>query len=285
MVKGPKDSGKTTCASVLLGIIPMKFVASITQEAQFSLPMINEDTQLVFLDEWSDRTHASDMAKVVLQGGFMVQAIKHGKPRSMENRIPFYITTNELQCFGNNDVNVKRRVRVFTTKSLDSCKTNVDGWIKDNPMDCIVSCAQEIENLLNLVTPDEWWYEKDAPSESAVRITDQGNFTGVDLPNGAGSLVFHIDKVKSLDSKDLQGESQMNGTAVQQPSEFLHHSFNTLPTMQLSLRGKRYPEKRSTSNNSESKLFFMTLVLMRNIGFIEKETRIHIIITKESNVI
>ena len=42
----------------------MKVAASITQEAQFSLSMINEDTQLVFLDEWSDRTLASDMAKV-----------------------------------------------------------------------------------------------------------------------------------------------------------------------------------------------------------------------------
>ena len=66
----------------------------------------------------SDRTLASDMANVVLQGGFMAHAIKHGKPRSMENRILFYITTNELPYFGNDDVNVKRRV--FTTKSLDS---------------------------------------------------------------------------------------------------------------------------------------------------------------------
>ena len=31
--------------------------------------------------------------------------------------------------------------------------------------------------------------------------------------------------MKSLDSKDLQGESQMNDTAVRQPSDFLHHSF------------------------------------------------------------
>ena len=90
----------------------------------------------------------------------------------------------------------------------------VDHWIKDNPMDCIVWFAQETENLLNLVDPDERWYEKDAPSESAVRITDRGIFTGVDLANGAGSLVFDIDKVKSLNSKDLQGESQTNDSAV-----------------------------------------------------------------------
>ena len=113
----------------------------------------------------------------------------------------------------------------FLQQSLDLCKTNISHWIKDNPMGCIVWCVQEIENLLNLVDPDEQWYEKDAPLESAVRITDRGVFTGVDLPNRTGSLVFNIDKVKSLDSKDLQGESQMNDTAVRQPSDFLHHSF------------------------------------------------------------
>ena len=90
-------------------------------------------------------------------------------------------------------------------------------------MDCIVWCAEEIENLLDLVDSDERWYEKDAPSERAVRIFDRGIFTGVDLSNGAVSLVFDIDKVKSLDSKDFQGKSQMDNTAVRQLSSFLHH--------------------------------------------------------------
>ena len=31
--------------------------------------------------------------------------------------------------------------------------------------------------------------------------------------------------MKSLDSKDLQGESQMDDTAVRKPSDFLHHGF------------------------------------------------------------
>ena len=245
VVNDLKDSGKTTRASISLGIIPMKFVASVTQEAQFSLSMINEDTLLAFLDEWSHRTLASDMAKVVLQGGFMVQAIKHGKRRSMGNRIPFYITTNELCYFGNDDVNVTRRIRVFTTKSLDLCKTNVDRWIKDNPMDYIVWCAQEIGNLLDLVDSDERWYEKDAPSERTVRIFDRGIFTGVDLSNGAVSLVFDIDKVKSLDSKDLQEKSQMDDTAVRQLSDFLHHNFKQAANSALELaKEKIYREKQ-----------------------------------------
>ena len=120
----------------------------------------------------------------------------------MKNRIPFYIKTNELLYLGNDDVNVMRRVRVFTTKSLDSCKTNIDRWIKDNPMDCIVWCAQKIENLLNLVDLDEWWYEEDAPSESAIKVADCDIFTGVDLPNGAGSLAFDISEVTKSHPKD-----------------------------------------------------------------------------------
>ena len=89
MVQGPKDIGKTAWASVFLGIIPMKFVASITQEAQFSLSMINDDTQLVFLDEWPDRTLVSHIAKVVFQGGFIFpghkawNTLKHEKSHSI----------------------------------------------------------------------------------------------------------------------------------------------------------------------------------------------------------
>ena len=170
-------------------------------------------------------------------------------------------------------------------QSLDSCKTNVDRWIKDHPMDCIVWCAQGIENHINLVDPDERWYEKDAPSESVVRITDRGIFTGVDLPNGAGSLAFDIDKVKSLDSKDLQGESQMNDTAVRQPSDFLHHSFKQAANNAIELAKEEISQEKEHEQQLREQDFFMILVLMRNIGSIEKETRIHIIITKESNVI
>ena len=63
VVHGPKDSGKTSWINVLLGIIPMTDVVSITQEQQFATAMIEEHTQLVVLDEWSEYTLKSDMAK------------------------------------------------------------------------------------------------------------------------------------------------------------------------------------------------------------------------------
>ena len=51
VVWGPKDSGKTSWFNVFLGLIPMKFIASITNGKQFSAAMISDETQLVFLDE------------------------------------------------------------------------------------------------------------------------------------------------------------------------------------------------------------------------------------------
>ena len=51
VVVGPKGPGKTTWTSVFLGICPLRFVASITKETQFSAGMINDDTQIVLLDE------------------------------------------------------------------------------------------------------------------------------------------------------------------------------------------------------------------------------------------
>ena len=145
VVMGPKDSGKTTWASVFLDIIRRKFNASSTQENQFSCSTINEDTHIIFLDKWAERTLQFYTAKLVLQGGYMVSAVKHGKPKILDNRCSFYITTNEVPYFGNDEENVQRRIRVFRTKLLESCLTNVDRWIRDNPMDCIVWIAQEIE--------------------------------------------------------------------------------------------------------------------------------------------
>ena len=71
VVYGPKDSGKTSWFQVFLGIIPIQYGASITQENQFSISMIKQDAQIVFLDEWSENSLQSDMAKVVLQDGYM----------------------------------------------------------------------------------------------------------------------------------------------------------------------------------------------------------------------
>ena len=74
---GPKDSVKTSWVQVLSGVIPLRNVATITQEKQFLAVMIGEDTKLVFLDEWSENTLQADLIKIVLQGGYIVTCVKH----------------------------------------------------------------------------------------------------------------------------------------------------------------------------------------------------------------
>lgn len=69
----PKGSGKTSWASIFYRIITLGKIASITPERQFSASMIDDKTQLV------------------LQGGWMVTAMKHGLPRVVTNNSPFYI--------------------------------------------------------------------------------------------------------------------------------------------------------------------------------------------------
>ena len=62
----PKDSGKTTWASVFLCIIRRKFIALIIQGNQLAYAMINEGTQIIFQDKWEERTLQSNIAKLVL---------------------------------------------------------------------------------------------------------------------------------------------------------------------------------------------------------------------------
>jgi hypothetical protein len=141
VLAGPRDSGKTVWGNVLRRIIPDDHIASVTNEGQFSGAMIKESTQLVMIDEWSRSRMQADMAKTILQGGWMVTAVKHGPPRCVDNNSPFYITTNYVPDFGSEDENVKRRIVVYNTSSLPSINTGIDRWIYDHAMDCIAWIA------------------------------------------------------------------------------------------------------------------------------------------------
>ena len=135
VVYGPKDSGKTSWFHVFLGVIPMKFIASIRSEKQFTASIITNDSQLIFLDEWSEHTLQSDMEKTVFQGGFMTKAVKHQTGTCIINNSPFYITTNMLPKFGLKEENLNHRIECFETKTLESPVPGVDRWL--GRMQCI----------------------------------------------------------------------------------------------------------------------------------------------------
>ena len=161
VVWGPKDSGKTTWFNAFSGLIQMNFIASITNEKQFLAAMISVETQLVFLDEWSETTLQSQMAKTVLQRGLMIKSFKHQTLKCIINNSPFYITKNDLPNFGNEDENVKRRIIAFETKSPPETRSGIDKWQCKNAMDYIFWTAEETEHHQSLADLDELWYRKD----------------------------------------------------------------------------------------------------------------------------
>ena len=86
--------------------------------------MITNETQLVIVDEWSTTRMDSDLAKCILQGGWMVTAVKHGVPRTVLNNSPYYITANEVPDFGDDDENVRRRIQIFNTDTSTTLRKN-----------------------------------------------------------------------------------------------------------------------------------------------------------------
>lgn len=202
VVAGPKDSGKTCWASIFHRIIPPGYIASITNEQQFSAAMITNETQLVFVDEWSESTLQSDLAKTILQGGWMVSAVKHGPAKCIMNNSPYYITTNNVPDFGREDENVKRRIAVFTTKSLPQTLPGVDRWIFDHAMDCVAWMASEITSNHAMIDDDELWYEVD---NLAANIIDSNH----------GAKLFETSRMKLITNADLR---QVTCSTVQRES-------------------------------------------------------------------
>ena len=78
------------------------------------------------------------MVKVLLQGRFIVSAVKHSNPKIIMNPRPFHITTNHVPYFGENeDENVKRRLKIFESRALEKTSPKVDVWIREHAMDCV----------------------------------------------------------------------------------------------------------------------------------------------------
>ena len=189
LVARPLHSGKTSWCKVFYRIIPSEDIASITNKGQFSAAMITDLAQLTIIDEWSSSKMQSDLAKTNLQGSWMVTSIKHTLPKCVNKNSPFYISTNNVPDFGEEDENVKRPIRVFNTSSLPNTIPGIDSWIHDNAMDCIAWVAKEIDQHRNLIPTDELWHER--CNKSVINLVD-------------GKTLWKRHKVEQITKADLQ---------------------------------------------------------------------------------
>ena len=54
----------------------------------------------------------------------MNKSVKNGAPVAVNNRAPFYIATNDVPYFGEDDQNVQRRRKAFNTQSVPNTVMN-----------------------------------------------------------------------------------------------------------------------------------------------------------------
>ena len=138
----------------------------------------------------------------------MVTAVKHGEPRRVMNNSPYYITTNHVPDFRDENENVERRIQVFNTTSLPSTTPGIDRWIHDNAMDCIVWIAEQLEAHYQHIAKDELWYEP----------TVSRNLT---ISNNEGTSLFQLHHVRDICPADFKNAE----TSTLETTPTIHERF------------------------------------------------------------
>ena len=162
MVVGKKNCGKTTLVNPLLNLIDEEKVASLTKEAKFATSMITADTQLVFVDEFSEQFLDPSQAKMIIQGGRTVTAVKSKTARMMHQTCMFYFTANQVPNWGEEDDNVKERLMIFQMSQLTKLNKDVAQWLLDNWFECILWAGVTILRGKDSIPKEEFSFHRNA---------------------------------------------------------------------------------------------------------------------------
>jgi len=160
VICGECDSGKTSWAKLFFGLLRPSKIASVTREKTFGLAQIENDTELIFIDEWSEDTLTVNHVKTVFQGGSFLKAVKNQSPVSIVNNAGMLIICNDEPDFKKEQANVNCRISVFKTKTMKVKDGHAPKWIKDNAMRCLVWLLNEINGNADLLPIEERFYEK-----------------------------------------------------------------------------------------------------------------------------
>ena len=162
MVVGKKNCGKTTLVNPLLNLIDEEKVASLTKEAKFATSMITADTQLVFVDEFSEQFLDPSQAKMIIQGGRTVTAVKSKTARMMHQTCMFYFTANQVPDWGEEDDNVKERLMIFQMAQLTKLNKDVAQWLLDHWFECILWAGVTILRGKDSIPAEEFAFNRNS---------------------------------------------------------------------------------------------------------------------------
>ena len=197
-------ANNSSWARIFFGLMNRSKIVSVTKEKTFGLSMVDEDTELIFIDEWSENNLDISNAKTLFQGGWMVKSVKHQDVQTFDNKAGIYLTCNELPDFGVEQPNVDRRIFVFHTTELPEPKYEAPQWIEDNPMECLIWIINKINRNIKYVPQQERFYEK--PFNEVTKKCKNWNFPPEELEK---LISICVDEVHI----DLQHPVEVNNTA------------------------------------------------------------------------
>ena len=140
---GDANSGKTSLFFPILCLIHHGNVATVTKQRAFNKSMITPYTEVIFIDETTEKTLDMDDWKILTQGGYAAHDVKYRNARAFINRCPMLITSQRKLDFGPADQPaMDRRLRTYTFRSLPQPKKRASAWMKKHTMDCVIWAAQ-----------------------------------------------------------------------------------------------------------------------------------------------
>ena len=147
---GEPNSGKTSLFTPVTRFIPARYIAMISKQKAFNKSLIDENTQIIFLDEAHAKLMDPDDWKILTQGGLTAHDRKYKTSSLAVIRCPMFITCQTDMDFGQeHNSAMAARLRKFFKPLTSPLVAGVQEFLQTNVMDCIVwACGLAI-------TPDD----------------------------------------------------------------------------------------------------------------------------------
>lgn len=112
------NSGKTNLFFPIQGLVPPGNIATVTKQRAFNKAMINQFTEIIFIDEAEENTLDISDRKLLTKGGYAAHDVKYQTARAFINKCPMLITAQHKLQFGKvHQPAMDKRLRTYNIRS------------------------------------------------------------------------------------------------------------------------------------------------------------------------
>lgn len=168
---GSADSGKTSLFAPVFQIVPLNRIARVTKQKSFNKAMIDNSTEIIFLDEAFPGLLEIDDWKILCQGGFTSHDVKWKKAEGFHCTASMYITCQTEMDFGvaHNEA-MDKRLHKYYLKSLPRVEPDANKWLREHAMECIVWAQNIVGSTARSATPEPVVSEQGLPEDDLQNI-------------------------------------------------------------------------------------------------------------------